>query len=131
MRWRWIALSFATASVMLASTATAAAQSPALYNYERANRHFLNSRYGYRTLYSSVPAAGGVTYTPFSYQNQYVEPSYSKQWIVPQGYQRFDVFPGRGGTVVMPNGFSSYYSPGFNHALFAPVGGPIAEYYYR
>ena len=56
----------------------AAAQSPAIAITDRATRHFLNSRYSYRTLYSSVPAPVARLYTPFLYQNQYVEPSYSK-----------------------------------------------------
>ncbi|MGH7225343.1 MAG: hypothetical protein ACRELF_19145 [Gemmataceae bacterium] len=131
MRWRGIGSALATVSLMLAGTATAAAQSPASFNYYRANQHFLNSRYSYRTLYSYAPPAVSAAYAPFLYQNQFIEPSISRQRIMPRGYERFDVIPGWGGTMITPFGFSSYYVPGFSHAYYAPSGGPAVEYYYR
>src|SRR5579885_2864682 len=128
---RLIWLMLATLFVLLTATEKAAAQTPASYNYDRAYRHFLGSRYSYRTLYSSVPASGSVVATPFSYQSQYIEPGFSKQWITPYYYERFDAFPGAGGTLMTPFSFSTYYAPGYGYGLYAPYGGPVFEYYYR
>jgi hypothetical protein len=131
MPWRCIFLAMAAISSMLGGTARATAQTPASYNYDRAYRHFLGSRYSYRTLYSSLPGAGSVAVTLFVYQSQFIDPAFSKQWITPYFYERFDAFPGLGGMTLTPFSFSSYYAPGFGHGLYAPYGGPIVEYYYR
>ncbi len=128
---RRICLTLAIVSVLLATTEKAAAQTPASYNYDRAYRHFLGSRYSYRTLYSSIPGSGSVVYTPYFYQSQYIDPAFSKQWITPFGYERFDAIPSLGGMTLTPFGFNSYFAPGFGHGLYAPFGGPIIEYYYR
>jgi hypothetical protein len=53
--------------------ATASAQPSEAYNYARAYRHFLVSRYDYRTLYSSIPGQGGVIYGPFGHQRRFVD----------------------------------------------------------
>jgi hypothetical protein len=129
MRWRRIGLTLATLSLILGVN-TASAQTPASYTYERAYRHFVNSRSCYRTLYSSVPSSGSVMYTPFGYQSQFIEPSFSRQRITPFAYERFDAFPGFGGTTLMPFGFNSYYFSGFGHGIIAPYGLPAMEYYY-
>lgn len=131
MRWCSICLISAVTSIMLGEAAKVAAQTPASYNYDRAYRHFLGSRYSYRTLYSSMPGSGSVTYTPFFYQGQFIDPAFSKQWLTPYGYERFDAIPALGGMTLTPFGFSSYYVPGFGHSLYVPFGGPIIEQYYR
>jgi hypothetical protein len=120
----------ATVSLMLGATAKVAAQTPASYTYDRAYRHFLNSRYSYRTLYSSVPATGSVMYTPFAYQSQFIEPSFSQQRITPYAYERYDAIPGFGGMTLTPFGFSSYYTPGFSRGFYAPYGWPAIEYFH-
>lgn len=131
MRWRCICLMLTAMSLLLGGAAKATAQTPASYNYARAYGHFLGSRYPYRTLYSSIPGSGSVMYTPFVYQSQFIEPAFSKQWITPYFYERFDAFPGSGGMTLTPFSFSSYYAPGFAHGLYAPYGAPIIRYYYR
>jgi hypothetical protein len=131
MRWRCIGLMLVAISLMLGEETKATAQTPASYNYDRAYRHFLGSRYSYRTLYSSVPGAGSVMLTPFVYQSDFIEPSFSRQRITPYAYERFDIYPGLGGMTLTPFSFSSYYAPGFGHSLYAPYGRPITEYYYR
>lgn len=131
MRRRWICLMLSAMSLGLGGTAKATAQTPASYNHARAYGHFLGSRYNYRTLYSSIPGSGSVAYTPFIYQNQFVSPAFSKQWITLYAYGRFDMVPALGGMTLTPFRFSSYYAPGFGHGLYAPYGGPIIEYYYR
>ncbi len=128
---RWICLMVTTVCVLLAATGKTAAQTPAIYNYDWAYRHFLGSRYSYRTLYSSIPGSGSVMYTPFVYQSQYIDPAFSKQWITPFGYERFDAIPSLGGMTMTPFGFNSFFAPGFGYGLYAPYGGPIIEYYYR
>ena len=130
MHWRRSCWTLATVSLMLGATAKVAAQTPASYTYDRAYRHFLNSRYSYRTLYSSVPAAGSVMYTPFAYQSQFVEPSFSRQRITPYAYERYDAIPGYGGMTLTPLGFSSYYTPGFSRGFYAPYGLPAVEYFH-
>ena len=123
-------LTIATLSLLSGWLPTAAAQTPADYNYARATQHFLGSRYSYRTLYSSRPGSGSVTYSPFGYQSQFVEPGFTRQRIMPYGYERFESVPGLGGTTVTPFGFSSYYVPGFGYGYYAPNGGPAFELYY-
>jgi hypothetical protein len=130
MPWLRSCLTLATLSLMLGATAKVAAQTPASYTYDRAYRHFLNSRYAYRTLYSSVPAAGSAVYTPFLYQSQYVEPGFSRQRITPYAYERFDAVPGFGGMTLTPFGFNSYYVPRSIHGFYAPYGLPGIEYTY-
>ena len=107
-------------SLMLGSAATTKAQAPVDYNYLRASRHFAGSRYGYRVLYSSVPGSGSMTITPFLYQSQFVEPSFTRQRIMPHGYSRFDVVPGSGGTTMTPFGFRTHYVPGFTSGFYVP-----------
>jgi hypothetical protein len=114
---------------MLGGAANAVAQTPADYNYNRAYRHFVTSRYSYRTLYSSVPGSGSVMATPFVYQSQFIEPSFSRQRIMPQGYDRFDLIPGFGSAIFTPFGFSNNYTPGFGRGLVAPYGAPAFEYF--
>jgi hypothetical protein len=112
-------------------TATASAQPLADYNYARAYHHFRMSRYSYRTLYSSIPGQGGVSYGPFGYQSQFVEPAFSRQWITPYGYGRFDLVPGSGGTAVTPFGYSSYFAPGFGTGYYVPFRShPVFGYSY-
>jgi hypothetical protein len=119
MRWHvWTA---AALGLTLLGSAKVTAQTPANYNYDRAQRHFLASRYSYRTMYSSTPGMGNVTVGPNLYKNQFIEPSYSRQWITPRGYERFDAIPGLGGTTVTPFGVSSYYVPGFGYGYAAPL----------
>lgn len=130
MRWRCIGLALAIISSMLGGTTKATAQTPTSYTYQRAYLHFAGSRYSYRALYSSVPASGSVAATPFFYQGQYVEPSFSRQRITPFAYERFDVIPGLGGTMLTPFSFSSFYAPGYGHGLYAPYGMPAIEYFY-
>jgi len=89
----------------------------------------VTSRYSYRTLYSSVPGSGSMSATPFVYQSQFIEPSFSRQRIMPQGYDRFDLIPGFGSAIFTPFGFSNYYAPGFGHGFVAPYGAPAFEYF--
>jgi hypothetical protein len=131
MRWRCICLMLTAMSFSLGGGAKATAQTPASFNYARASSHFLGSRYSYRTLYTSIPGSGSVTYTPFFYQSQFIEPAFSKQWITPYFYERFDAIPAVGAMTLTPFSLSSYYAPGFGYGLYAPYGGPIIEYYYR
>ena len=123
MRARWMG----TLSLLLAATTTADAQPPMDYNYARAYRHFQASRYSYRTLYSSIPGQGEEIYGPFGYQSRFVEPAFSRQWITPYGYGRFDLVPGQGGTAVTPFGSSSYYVPGFATGYHVPFRRPPAN----
>ena len=120
-------LTIATLSLLSGWLPTAAAQTPADYNYARATQHFLGSRYSYRTLYSSRPGSGSVTYSPFGYQSQFVEPAFSRQWITPYGYGRFDMIPGHGGMAVTPFGSGSYYVPGFATGYHVPFRRPPAN----
>ena len=73
MRARWICWTTGTLGLLLAGATTASAQPLVDYNSARAYRHFLMSRYSYRTLYSSIPGYGGVSYGPFGYQSQFVK----------------------------------------------------------
>lgn len=130
MRWRCICFVSAAMTLSLGGAAEATAQTPASYNSARAYSHFLGSRYSYRTMYSSIPGSRSVTYSPFFAQSQFIEPAFSKQWITPYYYERFDAFPGFGGTRMTPFSFGSYYYPGFGYGLYAPYGGPMIEYYY-
>src|SRR5579871_2017378 len=130
MRWRWFFLVLAPGCSMLAGAIEAAAQTPASCNSARAYRHFLGSRYSYRTLYSSVPGSGSMMATPFAYQSQFIEPSFTRQRIMPGGYDRFDLIPGMGSAIFTPFGFSNYYVPGYGHGYVAPYGGPAFEYFY-
>jgi hypothetical protein len=129
MRWRWICLALATISFIPAGAANAVAQTPALYNYNRAYQHFLGSRYSYRTLYSSVPGSGSMMATPFFYQSRFIEPSFSRQRIWPYGYDRFDLIPGFGSAAVTPFGFANFYTPGYGRGFVAPYGAPPFEYF--
>ena len=123
MHARWMG----TLSLLLAAATTADAQPPLDYNHARAYHHFRMSRYSYRTLYSSIPGQGGVIYGPFGYQSQFVEPAFSRQWITPYGYGRFDLVPGHGGTTMTPFGSSSYYVPGFATGYHVPFRRPPAN----
>jgi hypothetical protein len=120
MMTRGFCLLMATMSLILGGAATAQAQPPLDYNYLRAASHFAGSRYSYRVLYSSIPGSGSATYAPFFYQSQFVEPSFSRQRIMPYGYERFDVVPGAGGTTMTPFGVSTYYVPGFSSGFYVP-----------
>lgn len=120
MRRNWIVLALVALCVGLGYAAPIQAQSPWTDNYLRAYSHFAGSRYSYRTLTSFVPGAGGMISTPFAYQNQFVEPSFSRQRIMPYGYERFDVVPGFGGARMTPFGYSSYYVPGFSYGYYVP-----------
>lgn len=120
MRTHWFCLAMATMSLMLGGAMIARAQPPVNYNYLRASQHFANSRYRYRVLYSSVPGSGSVTVTPFFYQSQFLEPAFSRQRIMPHGYERFDVVPGSGGTTMTPFGFNTYYVPGSSSGYYVP-----------
>lgn len=120
MRTRWLYLAMATMSLMLGSAATAGAQPPVDYNHLRASQHFAGSRYSYRVLYSSIPGSGSMTYAPFFYQNQFIEPSFSRQRIMPHGYERFEILPGSGGATMTPFGFSTYYVPGSSSGFYVP-----------
>ena len=133
MRSRWVYGAMATISLMLVETASSVAQvpTPTNYNSERAQRHFAASRYSYRTLYSTVPGSGSVTYSPFLNQSQFVEPGYNRQRITPFGYERFDAIPGLGGTTITPFGVNGYYVPGFGYGYYAPNRGQATERYYR
>lgn len=129
MRWRSIYLILATVGAVLAGEAKVVAQSPAaVYNYNRAYQHFLGSRYSYRTYTSYTAGASRATYTPFMYQSQYIEPSYSRQRITPAGYDRYDYIPGYGGAFYTPFGMGGYYFRGYHYGMIAPVGGDVAEY---
>lgn len=129
MRWRCIGLALAAVCTLLGGMATA--QTPTSLTYDRAYRHFLASRYSYRTLYSSVPGSGSVMAAPFVYQSQFIDPGFSRQRITPFGYERFDAYPAQGGMTLTPLGYSNYYVPGFGYGLYAPYGGGIIQYYYR
>lgn len=119
---RWLGATMAAITFILAGAATAAAQAlGGNYNYDRAARHFAGSRYGYRTLYSSTPGFNRMTFTPFGYQSQFVEPAYSRQRISPAGYERYDYIPGLGGATMTPFGYSSYYIPGFSYGYAVPL----------
>lgn len=133
MRSQWVYLTLATVSLILGQTAAAVAQvpTPANYNSERAQRHFAASRYSCRTLFTSVPGSGSVTYSPLLYQSQFVEPGYSRQRLSPYGYERFDAIPGLGGTTITPFGANGYYVPGFGYGYYAPNRGQAMERYYR
>lgn len=122
MRTRWIGLTLAALSLLLASSAMATAQTPLMDNYLRASQHFAGSRYSYRTLSSFVPGSGSMRAAPFVYQNQFIEPGFSRQRIMPYGYDRFDVVPGHGGTTMTPFGFSAYYVPGYRYGYYVPFG---------
>jgi hypothetical protein len=130
MRACWLCLTIGSLSLFVGWLPTAAAQTPADYNYARATSHFLGSRYSYRTLYSSRPGSGSVTYGPFGYQSQFIEPGFTRQRIMPYGYERFELIPGLGGTTMTPFGPNSYYVPGFGYGYYAPIGGRAMEYYY-
>jgi hypothetical protein len=130
MRAFWMCLTIGALHLLPGWLATAGAQTPADYNYARATSHFLGSRYSYRTFYSSKPGSGSVMYSPFGYQSQFIEPGFTRQRITPYGYERFEAVPGLGGTTATPFSFDSYYLPGFGYGYFAPIGGPILEYYY-
>ena len=120
MRTHGICLAIGTMIQMLGGAATAEAQPPLSYNYLRAYSHFAGSRYRYRTLYTSIPGSGSATFAPFFYQGQFIEPSFSRQRIMPHGYSRFDVVPGSGGATMTPFGFSTYYVPGFSTGFYVP-----------
>jgi hypothetical protein len=120
MRIRWIGLALGAMAVILGIAAPATAQSPWTDNYLRAYTHFAGSRYSYRTLSSFAPGAGGVMATPFVYQSQFIEPAFSRQRIMPYGYDRFDVVPGFGGMTMTPFGFSRYYVPGYSYGYYLP-----------
>ncbi|MGH7227046.1 MAG: hypothetical protein ACRELF_27840 [Gemmataceae bacterium] len=120
MRRHGICLVMATMSLALGGAATVEAQQPVSYNYLRAYSHFAGSRYSYRTLYSSVPGSGSVTVTPFLYQHQFIEPSFSRQRIMPHGYSRFEVVPGSGSTTMTPFGLRTNYVPGFSSIFYVP-----------
>jgi len=120
MRRHGMCVAMVTMALMLGSTATAEAQAPVSYNYLRAYSHFAGSRYSYRVLYSSIPGSGSMTVAPFVYQSQFIEPSFSRQRIMPHGYSRFDVVPGSGGATMTPFGFSTYYVPGFSTGFYVP-----------
>ena len=47
---------------------------------------------------------------------------------MPQGYERFDVIPGRGGSTATSFGFGSYTAASAMPCM--PYGRPIVEYYY-
>ncbi len=127
MRCNYLAL--ATVTLLLGSAANAAAQTPATITYGRAYQHFVNSRYSYRTLYSSVPGSGRVMYSPFVYQSQFIEPSFSRQRISPYGYDRFDLIPGYGSATMTPFGMGGFYSSGFGRGIVAPNGAPPFQYF--
>jgi hypothetical protein len=110
-------------SLTLFGAAKVSAQTPGNYNYDRAYRHFLASRYSYRTLYSSTPGTSSATYSPFGYRSQFIEASYSRQWIAPGVYGRYDYVPGLGGTTMTPFGANSYYIPGFGYGYSVPYEG--------
>ncbi len=118
---RWLGLTLAAIGLTLIGSTKVSAQSPASYNLDRAQRHFLVSRSGYRTLYSSTPGTNSVTVGPNLYQSQFVEPSYSRQTISPRGYERYDAIPGLGGSTMTPLGVSSYYVPGFGYGYAVPL----------
>jgi hypothetical protein len=120
MRTRWIGLTLAAMSLLLANAATAKAQTPLTDNYLRAYQHFAGSRYSYRILSSFTPGSGGMMAAPFVYQSQFIEPGFSRQRIMPYGYDRFDLVPGFGGTTMTPFGFSSYYVPGYTFGYYVP-----------
>jgi hypothetical protein len=80
-------------------------------------------------MYSSVPGSGSVMATPLVYESQFIEPSFSRQRIMPGGYDRFDLLPGMGSAIFTPFGFNSYYLPGFGHGYVAPNGVPAFEYF--
>lgn len=120
MRIRRIGLVLGAMTIIFAIAAPAAAQSPWTDNYLRAYSHFAGSRYSYRTLSSFGPGAGSVMASPFVYQSQFIEPSYSRQRIMPHGYERFDVVPGFGGATMTPFGFSTYYVPGYSYGYYLP-----------
>lgn len=126
---RWICSAFAVVTLMLGGAADAAAQAPASITYGRAYQHFLNSRYSYRTLYSSVPGSRRMMYAPFVYQSQFIEPSFSRQRISPYGYDRFDLVPGYGSAILTPFGMSGFYSSGFGHGIVAPNGAQPFQYF--
>jgi hypothetical protein len=67
--------------------------------------------------------------TPFTNQSQFIEPSFSRQRIMPSGYERFDLIPGMGSAIFTPFGFNTYYVPGFGRGYVAPYGGPAFEYF--
>jgi hypothetical protein len=127
---RWIGWTMGTLGFLLCGATTASAQSSADYNSARAYRHFLMSRYSYRTLSSSIPGQGGVSYGPFGYESQFVEPAFSRQWITPYGYGRFDWMPGSGGTTVTPFGYSNYYAPGYASGYYVPFRRPPVNGYF-
>jgi hypothetical protein len=113
----------ATISLILGGTATAQvpqAPPPLDYNYVRAYRHFAGSRYSYRVLSSSVPGSGSVTVAPFVYQSQFIDPAFSRQRIMPSGYERFQVVPGSGAMIMTPWSYSSNYVPGFSYGYYVP-----------
>jgi hypothetical protein len=119
-RMRWLGAIMAAMILSLLAATTATAQTPGNYNYDRAYRHFARSRYSYRTLYSSTPGFNRMTFTPFGYQSQFLEPAYSRQRITPAGYDRYDYIPGLGGATQTPLGFNSYYIPGFGYGYSVP-----------
>jgi hypothetical protein len=117
--FRWLLAS--ALGMILGTAATVEAQPPTgNYNYDRAYRHFLNSRYSYRTLYSSLPGSGSVTVTPFAYESRFIEPGFIRQRITPFGYERFDAVPGHGGMTLLPFSVSSYYVPGYGTGYAVP-----------
>lgn len=131
MRLFWLCLTIAALGLLPGGLPSAAAQTAAEYNYNRATAHFLGSRYSYRVLYSSRPGSVSMTYSPFGYQGQYIEPSYTRQRITPYGYERYETIPGIGGATMTPFSFSNYYMPGYGYTYIAPNRGRVVEYYSR
>lgn len=120
MRSSWILCTVGAVGVILGTAEKASAQPLLQYNYNRAYSHFVNSRYSYRVLYSSMPGSGSFYVSPFGYQNQFVEPGFIRQRITPFGYERFDAVPGYGGMMMTPFASSSFYVPGFGTGYFVP-----------
>ena len=121
MRSTPIVLLVGALGFILCAASAANAQPPVVtYNYDRAYRHFVNSRYSYRVLYSPVAGYESVRANPYGYESRFSEPGYIEQRITPFGYERYDAVGGRGGMTMTPFGINNYYVPGYGSSFFVP-----------
>jgi hypothetical protein len=90
-------------------------------NGDRAYRHFLNSRYSYRTYSASSPGYAVNVATPLSAQGFYTGPGYVHQRITPRGFEGFQAVPSYGGYTITPFGAISYSVPGYEYFYYVPA----------
>jgi hypothetical protein len=122
MRSHLVALAGALAFLTWVSAASPA-QEPdyASYNYQRAYRHFLNSRYSFRTFSSRSPGYAASGFTPYGYESTYVSPGYEYQQIGPyQGQYQYYRAPRYETRTVIPYAPQPYSPPAYAKPYYAP-----------